>query len=101
MSTRTSLQIMPASISAVAQRRLADSFKFTHHDGSIAIGDPIPERILACVKTAGYRSATIMAADETSPYYNESGKAGSLYNEGWLPCITSVRQRIPAEFPRS
>ncbi len=63
---------------------LAELFStFTIMNGSIAIGDPIPERILALREERWIPLATIMAAGHDSPYYNESGKAGSLYNEGW------------------
>jgi tetratricopeptide (TPR) repeat protein len=63
---------------------LAELFStFTILNGSIAIGDPIPNRILALREDSWVPLATIMAADHNSPYYNESGKAGSLYNEGW------------------
>ena len=63
---------------------LAELFStFTIMNGSIAIGDPIPERILALREDRWVPLSTIMAADMDSPYYNESGKAGSLYNEGW------------------
>jgi len=63
---------------------LAELFStFTINKDSIFIGDPIPERILALRDDRWVPLATIMAADRDSPYYNESGKAGSLYNEGW------------------
>jgi Tfp pilus assembly protein PilF len=63
---------------------LAELFStFTIMNGSVAIGDPIPGRILALREDKWVPLATIMAADADSPYYNESGKAGSLYNEGW------------------
>ncbi len=53
------------------------------NDTSVTIGDPIPERINALRNVRWVPLATIMGADENSPYYNEEGKAGSLYNEGW------------------
>ena len=63
---------------------LAELFStFTIMNGSIAIGDPIPNRILALREDSWVPLSTIMAADHDSPYYNEAGKAGSLYNEGW------------------
>ena len=63
---------------------LAELFStFTIMNGSIAIGDPIPNRILALREDSWVPLATIMAADHDSPYYNEAGKVGSLYNEGW------------------
>jgi hypothetical protein len=63
---------------------LAELFStFTILNGSIAIGDPIPNRILALREDSWVPLSTIMAADHDSPYYNESGKVGSLYNEGW------------------
>jgi Tfp pilus assembly protein PilF len=63
---------------------LAELFStFTILNSSIAYGYPIPERILALRNDRWVPLATIMAADQDSPYYNEAGKAGSLYNEGW------------------
>jgi tetratricopeptide (TPR) repeat protein len=63
---------------------LAELFStFSVMNGSISIGDPIPGRILALREDRWVPLATIMAADRNSPYYNETGKAGSLYNEGW------------------
>jgi hypothetical protein len=63
---------------------LAELFStFTINKDSIFIGDPIPERILALRNDHWVPLATIMGADRDSPYYNEAGKAGSLYNQGW------------------
>ena len=63
---------------------LAELFStFTINKDSIYIGDPIPERILALREDRWVPLSTIMAADHDSPYYNEAGKAGSLYNQGW------------------
>jgi len=63
---------------------LAELFStFTVMNDSIAIGDPIPGRIQALREDNWVPLSTIMGADMKSAYYNETGKAGSLYNEGW------------------
>jgi Tfp pilus assembly protein PilF len=51
--------------------------------GKILVGDLIPGRFQALRYEKWVPLATILAADEKSPYYNEKNKAGSLYNEGW------------------
>ena len=43
----------------------------------------IPGRRQALLHEKWVPLATILAADQASPYYNEKNKAGSLYNEGW------------------
>lgn len=51
--------------------------------GKILVGDLIPNRHRALLEDKWVPLATIIAADQSSPYYNEKNKAGSLYNEGW------------------
>jgi tetratricopeptide (TPR) repeat protein len=43
----------------------------------------IPGRHQALLRDKWVPLATILAADQNSPYYNEKNQAGSLYNEGW------------------
>jgi Flp pilus assembly protein TadD len=47
------------------------------------VGDLIRERMRSLLVDKWVPLAVILAADQTSPYYNEKNKAGSLYNEGW------------------
>lgn len=49
----------------------------------ILVGDLIPGRRQALLYEKWVPLATILAANQASPYYNEKNKAGSLYNEGW------------------
>ncbi|HEX8984959.1 MAG TPA: hypothetical protein VF767_06005, partial [Bryobacteraceae bacterium] len=49
----------------------------------ILVGSLIPGRHQALLEEKWVPLATILAADQDSPYYNERSKAGSLYNEGW------------------
>jgi len=81
---------------------LAELFStFTIMNGSIAIGDPIPERILALREDRWVPLATIMAADRNSPYYNESARREACTTKAGLPCITSVRPKNTGRsFPR-
>jgi tetratricopeptide (TPR) repeat protein len=51
--------------------------------GKILVGDLIAGRYQALLREKWAPLATILAADASSPYYNEKSKAGSLYNEGW------------------
>ncbi len=51
--------------------------------GKILIGDLIPGRHRALLEDKWVPLAVILAANQSSPYYNEKNKAGSLYNEGW------------------
>jgi len=49
----------------------------------VEFGSPIRARVQALARERWVPLATILAADEDSPYYNESKQAGSLYDEGW------------------
>lgn len=49
----------------------------------LEFGSAIPGRVLALRQEKWVPLATILTADQESPYYNESSKAGNLYNEGW------------------
>jgi hypothetical protein len=49
----------------------------------VIVGALIPGRLQALNTEKWVPLATILAADQNSPYYNEKDKAGSLYNEGW------------------
>jgi len=63
---------------------LAELFSTMHPLGGDTIfGDIIPGRLQALYSESWVPLATILAADENSPYYNETKQAGTLYNEGW------------------
>ena len=46
--------------------------------GSVMLG-----RLQALSRDAWVPMETILAADQSSPYYNETKQAGSLYNQSW------------------
>jgi Tfp pilus assembly protein PilF len=46
-------------------------------------GDVLPGRLQDLSRDTWVPMETILAADHTSPYYNESKQAGSLYNQSW------------------
>lgn len=46
-------------------------------------GDVLPGRLQALNRDPWVPMETILSADQTSPYYNESKQAGSLYNQSW------------------
>ncbi|MEO8100148.1 MAG: hypothetical protein ABI811_20780 [Acidobacteriota bacterium] len=46
-------------------------------------GQPIAGRLAGVLADRWVPLATILAADHDSPYYNETNKAGNLYNESW------------------
>ena len=46
-------------------------------------GHILPGRLQALNREPWVPMATILAADQKSPYYNETEQAGSLYNQGW------------------
>jgi hypothetical protein len=50
--------------------------------GRVLVGALVPGRQAALRQERWIPLATIVAADQNSPYYNEKNKAGSLYNEG-------------------
>ena len=63
---------------------LAELYSTLHPLGdSIEFGDVIPGRVQALSSERWVPLATILTADQNSPYYNETNKAGNLYNEGW------------------
>jgi tetratricopeptide (TPR) repeat protein len=49
----------------------------------VLVGSLIPGRQQALLQGKWVSLATILAAGQDSPYYNEKNQAGSLYNEGW------------------
>jgi hypothetical protein len=63
---------------------MAELFSTMTPSGKDAIfGQPIVGRLQA-LQTEGWVSLkTILEADQNSPYYNETKKAGNLYNESW------------------
>ncbi|MEI9812165.1 MAG: hypothetical protein WDO18_05585 [Acidobacteriota bacterium] len=63
---------------------LAEYFSTTQTvGGDTTFGDIIPGRLQQLRATGWVPLATILAADQDSPYYNEGKRAGSLYNQGW------------------
>lgn len=63
---------------------LAELFSTLHPQGEFTLyGDVLPGRLQELDAESWVPLQTILAADEKSPYYNESNKAGSLYDEGW------------------
>jgi tetratricopeptide (TPR) repeat protein len=50
---------------------------------SIQFGDVIPGRMQALYTDKWVPLKDILEADSKSPYYNESNKAGNLYNQSW------------------
>ena len=67
----------------------------------VLVGKLIQGRAQALLHENWVPLATIVAADQDSPYYNEKNKAGSLYNEGWalthmLDLSREYRTRFPA-----
>ncbi len=50
---------------------------------STEFGDVIPGRLQALNIESWVPLETILTADQKSPYYNESKRAGNLYNESW------------------
>jgi hypothetical protein len=49
----------------------------------IVVGDIILGRYQALARDKWVPLSVIVAANHSSPYYNEKNQAGSLYNEGW------------------
>jgi hypothetical protein len=66
--------------------------------GQVIVGAPIAARLRALATERWTPLATILEADQNSPYYNEKSKAGSLYNEGWA--LTHMLAMTPAYGPR-
>ncbi len=67
----------------------------------ILVGSLVPGRFQALLQDKWTPLATIMAAGQDSPYYNEKNKAGSLYNEGWaLTHMLALSPEYRAKFPQ-
>jgi len=63
---------------------IADLFSTLRSQGEFTLyGDILPGRLQELGRQKWVPLQTILAADQTSPYYNESSKAGSLYDESW------------------
>ncbi len=63
---------------------IAELFSTLHaRHGETVFGTVIPGRLYALNENPWVPLQTILAADEDSPYYNDTTKAESLYNEGW------------------
>ena len=63
---------------------IAELFSTLHPQGEFTLyGDVLPGRLQELDAGSWVPLQTILAADQHSPYYNESSKAGSLYDEGW------------------
>lgn len=63
---------------------MAELYATLHPLGdSIEFGAPILGRVQALSREKWVPLATILTADHESAYYNETNKAGNLYNEGW------------------
>jgi Flp pilus assembly protein TadD len=63
---------------------MAELFSTMKASGKDAIfGQPIVGRLQELQSEAWVPLRTILEADEKSPYYNETKRAGNLYNEGW------------------
>lgn len=63
---------------------IAELFSTLHPRGEFTLyGDVLPGRLQELYREPWVPLRTILDADRNSPYYNESNKAGSLYDEGW------------------
>jgi Tfp pilus assembly protein PilF len=63
---------------------LAEVFSTIHATGKdIEFGEVIQGRLYAVNRDPWVPMETIVAADQNSPYYNETSQAGSLYNQSW------------------
>ncbi len=63
---------------------LAEVFSTIHSAGKdIEFGDVLPGRLQAMNSEPWVPMGIIIAADQNSPYYNETKQAGSLYNQSW------------------
>jgi tetratricopeptide (TPR) repeat protein len=61
-------------------------------------GEPIPGRLQELRSEKWVPLRTILEADQASPYYNETKRAGSLYNESWLLVHMMATSGTPAKF---
>lgn len=63
---------------------IADLFSTLHPRGDWTLyGDVLPGRLQEVNREPWVPLQVILAADHSSPYYNESSKAGALYDESW------------------
>jgi Tfp pilus assembly protein PilF len=68
----------------------------------VEVGSLIPGRMYALSREKWVPLSAILAADSSSPYYNEKNKAGSLYNEGWaLTHMLSLSLQYSPGFARA
>ena len=81
---------------------MAEMYSTLHPEGDdIEYGAPIPGRVRALARDRWVPLATILTADQKSPYYNEANKAGSLYDESWaLVHFLSTSPEYNPRFPR-
>jgi hypothetical protein len=66
--------------------------------GGVVLGEVISSRMHDLRIDKWTPLTAILAADSSSPYYNEKSKAGSLYNEGWA--LTHMLYLSPEYRPR-
>ncbi len=63
---------------------VAELFSTLHSVGNETVfGDTLIGRLQALNRDPWVPMETILAADQSSPYYNEAKQAGSLYNQSW------------------
>ncbi len=83
---------------------LAELFSTVTEIGNDTVfGRPIPGRLAELQTMDWVPLKTILEADQSSPYYNESKRAGNLYNEGWalvhmLTTTNEYRQKFGSFF---
>ena len=63
----------------------------------VVVGNIIPGRVIEMTQGKWVPLETILTADIDSPYYNETNKAGSLYDEGWA--LTHMLELSPQSRP--
>jgi tetratricopeptide (TPR) repeat protein len=67
----------------------------------VLVGALIPGRYEALLRDRWVPLATILAATQDSPYYNEKNQAGSLYNQGWaLTHMLALNPEYKERFPQ-
>jgi hypothetical protein len=65
----------------------------------VLVGNIIPGRVIEMTQGKWAPLETILTAGLDSPYYNETNKAGSLYNEGWaLTLMLELSPQYAAHF---
>ena len=64
---------------------------------STELGDVILGRLQALSTQPWVPLETILSADASSPYYNESNKAGNLYNQSWalVHMLATTKEYLP------